>query len=119
MKEALAIVLRDLDEAERIAAADRLAIPAGDEDAVEGRTAAEEPATSSKPKKQKKDVEDSVLVGMRKKFADAQPVLTSVKDALTATQTRSFQNIFTCIFLLWHFIYDLLSFIHRGRRLLP
>ena len=46
----------------------------------------EQPGTSSKPKKQKKDVEYPVLEEKESKFADAQAELTTEKDAITAAE---------------------------------
>ena len=48
MKQALAVSKGDLDEAERIAAEDRIAIMDADEDPIEGQPTSSEPA-SSKP----------------------------------------------------------------------
>ena len=77
VKEALAVTCGDLDEAERIAAEDRVAISGVDEDTEEATPVC---------KKQKKAIEDPVLVEMRKKFADAQATLTTVNNALTKAE---------------------------------
>ena len=77
VKEALAVTRGDLDEAERIAAEDRVAISGVDEDTEEATPVC---------KKQKKAIEDPVLVEMRKKFADAQATLTTVNNALTKAE---------------------------------
>lgn len=84
MKEALAISKGDLDEAERIAAEDRIAIMDVDEDPI-GQSTSSEPA-SSKSKRLKHSVEDPLLIEMRKKFDNAQSELASVRTALSVTE---------------------------------
>ena len=93
MKEALAISKGDLDEAERIAAEDRIAIMDADEDPIEGQPTSSEPA-SSKPKKLKRTVDDPLLIEMRKKFDDAQSELLSVRKALAATEPTTERTAF-------------------------
>lgn len=87
VKEALALAKGDLDEAERISAEDKLAISEADENP----STEEEPATKSKPKK---DVEDSILVDIRKKFADAQAELASVRNSLATAEPATERTAF-------------------------
>lgn len=87
VKEALALAKGDLDEAERISAEDKLAISEADENP----STEEEPATKSKPKK---DVEDSTLVDIRKKFADAQAELASIRNSLATAEPATARTAF-------------------------
>jgi hypothetical protein len=87
VKETLALAKGDLDEAEIISAEDKLAISEADENP----STEEEPATKSKPKK---GVEDSILVDIRKKFADAQAELASVRNSLATAEPATERTTF-------------------------
>ncbi|CAC5372762.1 unnamed protein product [Mytilus coruscus] len=85
VQEALAVARGDLDEAERIAAEDRLAIISADESIEEGQnTDADVPIP--KTKKQKKAIDDPILEEVRKQFTEAQEDLRSVKSALSVAE---------------------------------
>lgn len=92
MKEALAIAGGNLDEAEKIAAEDRIAIQEADEDPIVQPKSCE-PA-SAKPKKSKRVVDDPLLIEMRKKFDAAQSELTSVRTALATTEPTTERTAF-------------------------
>ena len=79
MKEAVARAHGDLEEAERIAAEDRLQVNVVDDD---------EPATSTKPatKRQKKEDNDSVLLAMQQKVDAAGAELSAVREAMIAAE---------------------------------
>ncbi|CAC5356034.1 unnamed protein product [Mytilus coruscus] len=85
VQEALSVARGDLDEAERKAAEDRLAIISADESIEEGQnTDADVPIP--KTKKQKKAIDDPILKEVRKQFAEAQEDLRSVKSALSVAE---------------------------------
>ncbi|CAC5356032.1 unnamed protein product [Mytilus coruscus] len=85
VQEALSVSRGDLDEAERKAAEDRLAIISADESIEEGQnTDADVPIP--KTKKQKKAIDDPILKEVRKQFAEAQEDLRSVKSALSVAE---------------------------------
>ena len=91
VKEELALARGDMEEAERIAAEDKLTIEEVD---VERPDDNEDDTASSKPKKQKKDAEDLFLSEIRKKFADAQAELKSVRNTLSVTEPATERTTF-------------------------
>ena len=93
VQEALAIARGDLDEAERIAAEDRLAIISADESIEEGQTT-DAGVHITKTKKQKKTIEDPIIGEVRKQFAEAQEDLRSVKSALSVAEPVSERTTF-------------------------
>lgn len=92
VQEALAVARGDLDEAERIAAEDRLAIISADE-SIEGQTT-DADVPIPKTKKQKKTIEDPIIGEVRKQFAEAQEDLRSVKSALSVAEPVSERTTF-------------------------
>ncbi|CAG2241327.1 unnamed protein product [Mytilus edulis] len=93
VQEALAVARGDLDEAERIAAEDRLAIISADESIEEGQTT-DADVPIPKTKKQKKTIEDPIIGEVRKQFAEAQEDLRSVKSALSVAEPVSERTTF-------------------------